>query len=182
MHEYVDVRGYFFPICHAKRLAIWAEWLDTTLLAPVPHRHVVLTIPTRRRAYCRYAGTVGASSARSPAWLQTHGSRANWHPHLQRRLDTLCVRSPQRRVSRAQYDTDRPVTPDHFGVELERRRADREIRPPARARTASIASIARCPRWPTTPLSGRPPFSSDSPPKARRYSIAGPAPYATSRS
>ncbi len=27
---------YFWPSCHAKRLAIWAQWLDTTLLAPVP--------------------------------------------------------------------------------------------------------------------------------------------------
>ncbi|MFN8883900.1 transposase zinc-binding domain-containing protein [Gemmatimonas sp.] len=26
------------PSCHAKRLAIWTQWLDTTLLAPAPHR------------------------------------------------------------------------------------------------------------------------------------------------
>jgi hypothetical protein len=26
---------------------IWAQWLDTTLLAPVPHRQVVLAIPNR---------------------------------------------------------------------------------------------------------------------------------------
>jgi len=32
---------YFCPSCHAKRLAIWAQWLDATLLAPVPHRPVV---------------------------------------------------------------------------------------------------------------------------------------------
>jgi Transposase zinc-binding domain len=42
------------PSCHAKRLAIWAQWLDTTLLAPVPHRQVVLAIPKRLRAYCLY--------------------------------------------------------------------------------------------------------------------------------
>src|SRR6266404_8921177 len=24
------------PSCHARRLAIWTQWLDTTLLAPVP--------------------------------------------------------------------------------------------------------------------------------------------------
>ncbi len=41
----------FCPSCHAKRLAIWTEWLDTRLLAPVPHRPVVLTIPKRRRVY-----------------------------------------------------------------------------------------------------------------------------------
>ena len=37
---------YFCPSCHAKRLVIWTTWLDSTLLAPVPHRQVVLTIPT----------------------------------------------------------------------------------------------------------------------------------------
>ncbi|MHB1096179.1 MAG: transposase zinc-binding domain-containing protein [Gemmatimonadaceae bacterium] len=37
---------YFCPSCHAKRLALWAAWLDSTLLAPVPHRQVVLAIPT----------------------------------------------------------------------------------------------------------------------------------------
>jgi len=29
-------------------------WLEETLLAPVPHRQVVLTIPKRLRAYCLY--------------------------------------------------------------------------------------------------------------------------------
>jgi len=28
------------------------NWLDTTLLAPVPHWQVVVTIPKRLRAYC----------------------------------------------------------------------------------------------------------------------------------
>ena len=41
-HEYLLAFSckcrYFCPSCHAKRLAIWAQWLDTTLLAPVPHR------------------------------------------------------------------------------------------------------------------------------------------------
>ena len=38
------------PSCHARRLARWTPWRDTTLLAPVPHRQVVLTIPKRLRA------------------------------------------------------------------------------------------------------------------------------------
>ena len=42
------------PSCHAKRLARWSLWLDQTLLAPVPHRQVVLTLPKRLRAYCLY--------------------------------------------------------------------------------------------------------------------------------
>ena len=57
-HEYLLAFSckcrYFCPSCHAKRLAIWTQWLDTTLLAPVPHRQVVLTIPKRLRAYCLY--------------------------------------------------------------------------------------------------------------------------------
>ncbi|MBX9856620.1 MAG: transposase [Gemmatimonadaceae bacterium] len=95
---------YFCPSCHAKRLAIWTRWLDTTLLAPVPHRQVVLTIPKRLRAYCLYRrrllGEIARVAARTVtaairtltgerdlavgivACLQTHGSRANWHPHL----------------------------------------------------------------------------------------------------
>jgi hypothetical protein len=43
-HEYLLAFSckcrYFCPSCHAKRLAIWTQWLDTTLLAPVPHRPV----------------------------------------------------------------------------------------------------------------------------------------------
>ena len=106
-HEYLLAFSckcrYFCPSCHAKRLAIWTRWLDTTLLAPVPHRQVVLTIPTRLRAYCLYRrrllGEIARVAARTVtaaigtltgerdlavgivACLQTHGSRATWHPH-----------------------------------------------------------------------------------------------------
>jgi hypothetical protein len=107
-HEYLLAFSckcrYFCPSCHAKRLAIWTQWLDTTLLAPVQHRQVVLTIPKRLRAYCLYRrrllGEIARVAARTVtaairtltgerdlamgivACLQTHGSRANWHPHL----------------------------------------------------------------------------------------------------
>ena len=107
-HEYLLAFSckcrYFCPSCHAKRLAIWTQWLDTTLLAPVPHRQVVLTIPRRLRAYCLYRrrllGEIARVAARTVtaairtltgerelavgivACLQTHGSCANWHPHL----------------------------------------------------------------------------------------------------
>ncbi len=76
--------------------------LDTTLLSPVPHREVVLTIPKRLRTYCLYRRRLLGEIARVAAvtaairtltgeqdlavgivaCLQTHGSRANWHPHL----------------------------------------------------------------------------------------------------
>ncbi|MEK7402448.1 MAG: transposase zinc-binding domain-containing protein [Gemmatimonadota bacterium] len=115
-HEYLLAFSskcrYFCPSCHAKCLAVWTQWLDTTLLAPVPHRQVVLTIPRRLRAYGRYrrrllgelarvarvaARTVTAAirtltgdggerelAVGIVACLQTPGSRANWHPHLHR--------------------------------------------------------------------------------------------------
>jgi hypothetical protein len=70
----------------------------------VPHRQVVLTLPKRLRAYCLYrrpllgdlarvaartvTAAVRATTGESDlqvgivACLQTHGSLANWHPHL----------------------------------------------------------------------------------------------------
>ena len=44
----------FCPSCHARRLAEWSLWLDESLLAPVTHRQVVLTLPKRLRAYFRH--------------------------------------------------------------------------------------------------------------------------------
>ena len=107
-HEYLlafSCKGrYFCPSCHAKRLTLWTLWLEDTLLAPMPHRQVVLTIPKRLRPWCLYrrallgdlarvaARTVTAAVralTREPALavgvvacIQTHGSRANWHPHI----------------------------------------------------------------------------------------------------
>jgi len=80
------------------------QWLDTTLLAPGPHRQVVRTIPKRLRAYGLYRrrplGEIARVATRTVtaairaltgerdlavgivACLQTPGSRAHWHPHL----------------------------------------------------------------------------------------------------
>jgi hypothetical protein len=120
---------YFCPSCHAKRLASWAQWLDTTLLAPVPHRQVVLTIPKRLRAYCLYRrrllGEIARVAARTVtaairtltgeqdlavgivACLQTHGSRANWHPHLHLLVTDGGFRSDGTFVSWPAHDTAR---------------------------------------------------------------------------
>ncbi|MBI3080950.1 MAG: transposase [candidate division NC10 bacterium] len=95
---------YFCPSCHAKRLARWSLWLEETLLAPVPHRQVVLAVPKRLRPYFLYnrvlLGDLSRVAARTltafirattgernlsvglVASIQTHGSLANWHPHL----------------------------------------------------------------------------------------------------
>jgi hypothetical protein len=61
----------FCPGRHAKRLAIWTQWLDTTLLAPVPHRQVVLTIPKRLRAYGLYRRRLLGELARVAARICT---------------------------------------------------------------------------------------------------------------
>ncbi len=71
-HEYLLAFScecrYFCPSCHAKRLAIWTHWLDTTLLAPVPHRQVVLTIPKRLRAsWCSDPDIVAPDASAAPS-------------------------------------------------------------------------------------------------------------------
>ena len=132
-HEYLLAFSctcrYFCPSCHAKRLAIWTQWLDTTLLAPVPHRQVVLTIPKGLRAYCLYRrrllGEIARVAARTVtaairaltgerdlavgivACLQTHGSRANWHPHLHLLVTDVGFRPDGTFVSWPAHDTAR---------------------------------------------------------------------------
>ena len=108
-HEYLLAFSckarYFCPSCHAKRLALWTLWLEESLLVPgVPHRQVVLTIPKRLRAWCLYRRSLLGDLARVAArtvtatvraltgeptlavgivgCIQTHGSLANWHPHI----------------------------------------------------------------------------------------------------
>jgi hypothetical protein len=43
----------FCPSCEKKRQLLWAEWLGKEVLAPVSHRHVVLTIPRLLRPLFR---------------------------------------------------------------------------------------------------------------------------------
>lgn len=91
------------PSCHQKRELLWAEWA-TELLAEVPHRQVVFTIPKRLRIYFRFdrkflAELPGcawrALRLYDRAWyggprvvpgalgfLQTAGELLGWHPHL----------------------------------------------------------------------------------------------------
>lgn len=52
---------HFCPTCHARRLAEWSLWLTERLLASVPHRQVVLTVPQRLLAYFVHDG--GGSGA-----------------------------------------------------------------------------------------------------------------------
>jgi hypothetical protein len=90
--------------CHAKRSAAFAEWLNTTVLWPIPHRQIVLTIPKMIRVYfrydrrllgklCRVAAKVITESIRSilgkpeltpgiVICVQTWGTFLNFNPHL----------------------------------------------------------------------------------------------------
>ena len=43
----------FCPSCEKKRSVLWAEWLQKEVLAPVPHRHVVMTMPRLLRGIFR---------------------------------------------------------------------------------------------------------------------------------
>jgi hypothetical protein len=94
----------FCPSCQAKRAALFAEKLSEEILAPVPHRHVVLTIPRalrglfeRERRLLGLLARTGYEAIRrafaalvdDPAAvpgvvisIQTFGSFANFHPHL----------------------------------------------------------------------------------------------------
>ena len=92
------------PSCHAKRLEIWADWLEHELLYAVPHRQYVFTVPKRLRPFFlhdrRLLGQFSRvayrtlrdflrATLRDPevvpgvvASIQTFGSLVNWHPHL----------------------------------------------------------------------------------------------------
>ena len=83
---------------------MWGIWLEETLLADVPHRQVVLAVPKRLRPCFLYdrklLGELSRVAARTVtafvratigerdlsvgivSSIQTHGSLANWHPHL----------------------------------------------------------------------------------------------------
>jgi hypothetical protein len=39
--------------CEKKRQLLWAEWLQKEMLAPVAHRHVILTMPRLLRGIFR---------------------------------------------------------------------------------------------------------------------------------
>jgi Putative transposase/Transposase zinc-binding domain len=94
----------FCPSCQAKRAALVAEKMHATILAPVPHRHLIFTIPKVLRGLFQRERrllsilTRSAYDAVRKTWatgfedrhalpglvisIQTFGSFANWHPHL----------------------------------------------------------------------------------------------------
>jgi len=93
---------YFCPSCHQKRVLAYGEWVEANVLAPVPHRQYVFTIPrllrpmfARRRALlgklCNIVERLLArayGSARPGArpgiilFVQTFGDLVNFNPHI----------------------------------------------------------------------------------------------------
>jgi hypothetical protein len=91
------------PSCHQKRELLWAEWAEGELLAEVPHRQVVLTIPKRLRIYFRFdrrllgellgcawrawrlcleASLEESLEPGGVGFVQTAGELLGWHPHV----------------------------------------------------------------------------------------------------
>jgi hypothetical protein len=93
---------YFCPSCHQKRVLAYGEWVEANVLAPVPHRQYVFTVPrllrplfARRRALlgslCNIIERLFArfyASARPGArpglilFVQTFGDLVNYNPHI----------------------------------------------------------------------------------------------------
>ena len=93
---------YFCPSCHQKRVLAYGEWVDANVLAPVPHRQYVFTIPrllrpmfARRRALlgklCNiverlferaYASTRPGTRTGMILFVQTFGDLVNFNPHI----------------------------------------------------------------------------------------------------
>ena len=49
----VEAHQILCPSCHAKRQAAFGEFVTEEILAPVPHRHVVISLPRRLRPFFR---------------------------------------------------------------------------------------------------------------------------------
>ena len=93
---------YFCPSCHQKRVLAYGDWVEANVLAPVPHRQYVFTVPrllrpmfARRRALlgklCNIVEHLFArfhASARPGTrpglilFVQTFGDLVNFNPHI----------------------------------------------------------------------------------------------------
>ena len=93
---------YFCPSCHQKRVLLYGEWVEETVLTPVPHRQYVFTLPrllrhffARRREWlgelCRiaerllshaYAAALPGGRPALIVFVQTFGDLVNFNPHL----------------------------------------------------------------------------------------------------
>ena len=107
-HEYLlafSCKGrYFCPSCHQKRVLQFGTWVTDEVLAPVPHRQYVFTVPKMLRIYFRkdrrLLGKLSQCAADALKTLfraackdsravpgiiiviQTYGDLVKFHPHL----------------------------------------------------------------------------------------------------
>jgi hypothetical protein len=76
----------FCPSCEKKRQLLWSEWLCKEVLAPVSHRHVVLTIPRLLRPLFRrrreLLTELGRAAAEATAELVRRGLGYDARPGL----------------------------------------------------------------------------------------------------
>jgi Putative transposase len=95
---------YFCPSCHQKRVLQFGAWVADEVLAPVPHRQYVFTVPKMLRVYFRRDRRLLGKLSRCAAdamktlfraaskdtkavpgiivVIQTYGDLVNFHPHL----------------------------------------------------------------------------------------------------
>jgi hypothetical protein len=93
---------YFCPSCHQKRVLAYGDWVEASVLRPVPHRQYVFTVPKLVRPFfacrrsllgefCRLIARAltqayGAALPRThPAFIlfvQTFGDLVNFNPHV----------------------------------------------------------------------------------------------------
>ncbi len=93
---------YFCPSCHQKRVLAYGDWVEENVLAPVPHRQYVFTVPkilrpifARRRALlaslCHIAEQLLGEAYRAAVpqarpglifFVQTFGDLVTFNPHI----------------------------------------------------------------------------------------------------
>jgi len=92
---------YFCPSCHQKRMLAYGDWVEDEVLAVVPHRQYVFTVPKLLRphfhqryrlgGFCRIvARLLSAAYKEAAPWgkpgyilfVQTFGDLVNFHPHI----------------------------------------------------------------------------------------------------
>jgi hypothetical protein len=93
---------YFCPSCHQKRVLAYGDWVETSVLRPVPHRQYVFTVPKLIRPFFAYRRSLlgelcriiaraltaayGAAHPRARTgfilFVQTFGDLVNFNPHV----------------------------------------------------------------------------------------------------
>jgi ribosomal protein S27E len=76
---------YFCPSCHQKRVLAYGEWVESSVLRPVPHRQYVFTVPKLLRPFFAYRRSLLGELCRLVARSLAEAYRAdlvNFNPHV----------------------------------------------------------------------------------------------------